>query len=40
MKGRRLVSFVMTFHLRYDSRPPDGKDRLDTKLSSGIEIAF
>ncbi len=34
------VSLVTAFGVFYDSRPPDGTERVDTKLESGVELAF
>ena len=37
---RRPVSLMVTVRMRYDSRPPDGTQSLDTTLKSGIAIEF
>ncbi len=36
----RWVSLVVAFRVLYDSRPPDGTEKVDTKLESGVEVAF
>ena len=34
------VSLVNSLKLRYDSRPPDGTEKLDLTLKSGVEMSF
>ncbi len=34
------LALTTTFHLRYDSDPPDDIDDLDTALSTGVQIRF
>ena len=33
-------SLVNSLKLRYDSRPPDGTEKLDLTLKSGVEMSF
>jgi len=34
------LAMTTTFHLRYDSKPPDDIEDLDTALASGLQITF
>lgn len=34
------LAMTTTFHLRYDSKPPDDIEDLDTSLATGLQIAF
>ena len=34
------LAMTATFHLRFDSEPPDEIDDLDTSLSTGVQIVF
>jgi Protein of unknown function, DUF481 len=36
----RAFTIALSFDLRYDSRPPDGIESLDTALQSGIRVTF
>ena len=34
------LAMTTTFHLRYDSKPPDDIEDLDTSLATGLQITF
>lgn len=36
----QAIAMVTAFNMRYDSRPPDGKERGDVALKTGISVSF